>query len=96
MTKRPTETIDTTWLDDTLLVREAFSDAWRQLLAEERVTARNVLSVPDVLLEAILEAAERGERDEQKLVAAAMRRMTLFERDDPSPVGADGDLETVH
>ena len=80
--------------DDALLIREAFSDAWRLLLSQERVTADNVVHAPDVLLEAIFEAMEIGERDEQKLVAAAVRKMAHYERTNPLPV--DDDNDTVH
>jgi len=80
--------------DDALLIREAFSDAWRLLLSQERVTASNVVHAPDVLLEGILDAIETGERDEQKLVAAAVRKMAHYERDNPpSP---DDDNDTFH
>ena len=60
----------------------AFRRAWKTLLEEERITAQNIESIPTMLMEAIVDAAHAGERDEQLLASAALGRMANHERDE--------------
>jgi len=64
-----------------LLLTRAFQAAWKALLKDERVTAQNIERAPTMLMEAIVEAAHTGERDELNLTAAAIARMTLYEHE---------------
>jgi hypothetical protein len=59
----------------------AFQRAWKAFLAEERITAQNIERAPTLLVEAIVDAAHMGERNEVNLAAAAIARMTLYEQD---------------
>ena len=63
------------------LLTRAFQNAWRALLQNERITVQNIERAPTLLMEAIVEAAHAGERDEMNLTAAAIARMTLYEHE---------------
>ena len=63
------------------LVTRAFQTAWKALLKAERITAQNIERAPTLLMEAIVDAAHGGERDEANLAAAAVARLTLYERE---------------
>ena len=65
-----------------LIMSAAFRRAWRTLLVEERITAQNIEVIPTMLMDAIVDAAHAGERDELRLAAAALNRMANHERDD--------------
>jgi hypothetical protein len=52
------------------------------LLVEERITAQNIEFTPTLLIEAIVDAAHAGERDELLLVSAALVRIANHERDE--------------
>ena len=65
-----------------LLMTAAFQRAWLELLNAERVTADNIERAPTLLMEAIVETAHGGERDELLLAHAALHRMGLYERDE--------------
>jgi hypothetical protein len=60
----------------------ALRRAWKALLVEERITAQNIEFTPTLLIEAIVDAAHAGERDELLLVSAALVRMANHERDE--------------
>jgi hypothetical protein len=64
-----------------MLLTRAFRRAWKALLRQERVSAQNVERVPIVLMEAIVEGIQTGERKERSLAAAAMARMMLYEQE---------------
>ena len=65
-----------------MIMTAAFRRAWKTLLVDERITAQNIESIPTMLMEAIVDAAQAGERDEQLLAAAALGRMASDERDE--------------
>ena len=65
-----------------LMMAAAFQRAWKTLLVDERITAENIEFVPTLLMEAIVDAAHAGERDELLLTAAALSRMANHERDE--------------
>jgi hypothetical protein len=65
-----------------LIMTAAFQRAWKALLVEERITARNIEFIPAMLMAAIVDAAHTGERDELLLAAAALGRMANYERDE--------------
>lgn len=67
---------------DRLLMTHAFQRAWLQLLRHERVTVSNIERVPTLLMEAIVDSAHDGERDELLLAQAALNRMAAYERDE--------------
>ena len=48
-------------------------------LEDERLETSNIDRLPGLLMSAILESARGGERDEEKLAAAALRRLDLYE-----------------
>jgi len=60
----------------------AFQRALKALLLDERITAQNIEHIPTMLMEAIVDAAHTGERDERRLAAAALGRMANYERDE--------------
>jgi hypothetical protein len=64
------------------MMTTAFQRAWKALLVDERITAENIEFVPTLLMEAIVDAAYAGERDELLLAAAALGRMANHERDE--------------
>lgn len=68
--------------NERLMMTTAFQRAWLTLLKEERVTAENIARAPTLLMEAIVDAAHSGERDELSLARAALHRMTAYERDE--------------
>ena len=68
--------------EERLIMTAAFRRAWKTLLVEERITAQNIEFIPTMLMEAIVDAAHAGERDEQLLAAAALVRMASHERDE--------------
>jgi hypothetical protein len=68
--------------NERLMMTAAFRRAWKALLLEERITAQNIETMPTVLMEAIVDAAHTGERDELLLAAAALSRMARYERDE--------------
>jgi hypothetical protein len=59
----------------------AFQTAWLSLLHDERVLANNVDRLPGLLMGAVLDAAAEGESDEEKLAAAALSRLSAYERE---------------
>ena len=62
------------------LLTRAFQNAWKALLQNQRITVQNIERAPTMLMEAIVEAAHAGERDEIRIfTAAAIARMTLYE-----------------
>ena len=65
-----------------LTMTAAFQRAWKALLVDERITAKNIEFIPTILMEAIVEAAHTGERDELLLTATALARMAKYERDE--------------
>jgi hypothetical protein len=65
-----------------LIMSAAFRRAWKTLLAEERITAQNIEVIPTLLMDAIVDAAHAGERDELHLAAAALGRMASHDRDE--------------
>lgn len=67
-----------------LRMTRAFQRAWKALLKEERITAQNIERAPTLLMEAIVDAAYGGERNERNLAVAAVARMTLYEREAPT------------
>ena len=68
--------------EERLIRAAAFRRAWKTLLVEERITAQNIEFIPTMLMEAIVDAAHAGERDEQLLAAASLGRMANHERDE--------------
>ena len=68
--------------DERLIMTAAFRRAWKTLLVEERITAQNIELIPTMLMEAIVDAAHAGERDEQLLASAALGRISNHERDE--------------
>ena len=64
-----------------MLMAAAFQCAWKALLADERITAQNIEFIPPMLMEAIVDAAHTGERDEERLTAAALSKMANYERE---------------
>ena len=68
--------------EERLIMTAAFRRTWKILLVEERITAQNIEFIPTMLMEAIVDAADAGERDEQLLAAAAIGRMANYERDE--------------
>ena len=68
--------------EERLIITAAFQRAWKTLLVEERITAQNIEFIPTLLMEAIVDAAHAGERDERRLASAALVRMSNHERDD--------------
>lgn len=64
-----------------MAMTRAFQAAWRSLLKDERITAQNIERAPTMLMEAIVDAAHAGERSELNLAAAAIARMTMYERE---------------
>ena len=65
--------------EEVLLLVGAFQTAWLSLLEDERLETSNIDRLPGLLMSAILESARGGERDEEKLAAAALRRLDLYE-----------------
>ena len=65
--------------EEVLLLVGAFQTAWLSLLEDERLETSNIDRLPGLLMSAILESARGGERDEEKLAAAALRRLELYE-----------------
>ena len=65
-----------------MIMTAAFRRAWKALLVEERITAQNIEFIPTILMEAIVDAAHAGERDEQLLASAALGRISNHERDE--------------
>lgn len=60
----------------------AFQSAWLTLLHDERVFAGNVDRLPGLLMGAVLDsAAAHGGLDEDRLAAAALQRLNLYERE---------------
>src|SRR5205809_4215986 len=57
--------------EEVLLLVGAFQTAWLSLLEDERLETSNIDRLPGLLMSAILESARGGERDEEKLAAAA-------------------------
>ena len=78
-----------------LIMTAAFRRAWKTLLVDERITAQNIESIPTMLMEAIVDAAQAGERDEQLLAAAALGRMASDERDE-SDSGLHVSFDRLH
>jgi len=68
--------------EERLMITAAFRRAWKTLLVEERITAQNIEFIPTILMEAIVDAAHAGERDELLLASAALGRMANHERDE--------------
>jgi len=68
--------------EERLIMTAAFQRAWKTLLEEERITAQNIEFIPTLLMEAIVDAAHAGERDELLLASAALVRMSNHERDE--------------
>ena len=68
--------------EERLIMTAAFRRAWKTLLVEERITAQNIELIPTMLMEAIVDAAHAGERDEHLLAVAALGRMANHERDE--------------
>jgi hypothetical protein len=64
-----------------MLLMRAFRRAWKALLKQERVSAQNVERLPVVLMEAIIQGIQSGERQARNLAAAAMARTTRYERE---------------
>ena len=56
--------------EERLMMTAAFRRAWKTLLVEERITAQNIEFIPTILMEAIVDAAHAGERDELLLASA--------------------------
>ena len=81
--------------DERLIMTAAFRRAWKTLLVDERITAQNIESIPTMLMEAIVDAAQDGERDEQLLAAAALGRMANHERDE-SDSGLHVSFDRLH
>jgi hypothetical protein len=65
--------------DDILLLVGAFQSAWLSLLQDERVLAGNVDRLPGLLMTAVLDAASDHGGDEERLAAAALRQLDLYE-----------------
>jgi hypothetical protein len=61
----------------------AFQRAWRTLLEEERITAKNIERIPTMLLVAIVDAAQTGEQDELLLAQAAVHKIVVDEHGRP-------------
>jgi len=78
-----------------LIMTAAFRRAWKTLLVEERITAQNIEFIPTTLMEAIVDAVQAGERDEQLLAAAALGRMANHEREE-SESGVHVSSDRVH
>jgi hypothetical protein len=70
-------------LDETLhrAVTAAFNRGWRQLLKEERVTAKNIDTIAGALLAGIFRAAQNGQLNEIVLLAEGMEHVKLAEAD---------------
>jgi len=81
-TARPAEIAVSFSRDERLIMTAAFRRAWKTLLVEERITAQNIEFTPTLLMEAIVDAAHAGERDELLLASAALVRMANHERDE--------------
>jgi hypothetical protein len=81
-TIRPREVAVSFERKERLMMAAAFQRAWKTLLVDERVTAENIEFIPTLLMEAIVDAAHAGERDELLLAAAALGRMANHERDE--------------
>ena len=58
---------------ETSLICAAFQRGWRILLREERITSENSEAITAAFLKGILEAVERGERNELVLMAAGLQ-----------------------
>ena len=78
-----------------MIMTAAFRRAWKTLFMDERITAQNIESIPTMLMEAIVDAAQDGERDEQLLAAAALGRMANHERDE-SDSGLHVSFDRLH
>jgi hypothetical protein len=59
----------------------AFQTAWLALLQDERLVASNVDRLPGLLMSAVLDAASEGVSDEDRLAAAALGRLSAYERE---------------
>jgi hypothetical protein len=59
----------------------AFQTAWLSLLQDERLLASNVDRLPGLLMSAVLDAASEGASDEEQLAAAALARLSAYERE---------------
>lgn len=62
-----------------LLIVGAFQKAWLSLLNGEEVTEDNIERLPGMLMAAVLEAARAGERDCERLAAAGLQRLEVYE-----------------
>ena len=69
-------------LDETMhsAVTTAFNRGWRQLLKEERVTAKNIDTIAGAL-SGIFRAAQNGQRSEIVLLAEGLEHVKLAEAD---------------
>jgi hypothetical protein len=59
----------------------AFQAAWLSLLHDERLLASNVDRLPGLLMSAVLDVASEGADDEEALAAAALSRLSAYERE---------------
>jgi hypothetical protein len=64
-----------------LILVGAFQTAWLSLLQDERLLASNVDRLPGLLMSAVLDAASDGVSDEEQLAAAALGRLSAYERE---------------
>jgi hypothetical protein len=67
--------------NDVLTLVGAFQTAWLSLLQDERLLASNVDRLPGLLVSAVLDAASEGISNEEQLAAAALTRLSAYERE---------------
>jgi hypothetical protein len=63
------------------LCRTAFLIAWRALLREKRLTAKNMETLPGQLMTAIMLVSMTADGNAERVAEAALSRMEFFERE---------------
>jgi len=63
------------------LCRTAFQIAWRVLLREKRLTAKNMETLPGQLMTAVMLVSMTADSNAERIAEAALSRMEFYERE---------------
>jgi hypothetical protein len=64
------------------LCRTAFLIAWRALLREKRLTAKNMETLPGQLMTAVMLVSMTGDSNAEHVAEAALSRVEFYEREE--------------
>jgi hypothetical protein len=63
------------------LCRTAFLIAWRALLREQRLTAKNMETLPGQLMTAVMLVSMTADSNAERIAESALSRMEFYERE---------------